>query len=162
MDAVDEILAQWRRERPDLDVRPMGLIGRLMRLSRHLAREMEQTFAAHGLNGASFDVLATLRRSGPPYALSPGRLMAMMMVTSGTVTNRLDQLEKAGLVARTPNPEDGRSFVVSLTDPGLAVIEEAATAHVATQARLVAGLSDDERAALDGLLERYLGTFEKH
>jgi DNA-binding MarR family transcriptional regulator len=161
VDRIDEILAQWHRERPDLDVRPMGLIGRLMRVARHLSREMEKTFAAHGLNRACFDVLATLRRSGPPYALSPGDLMAATMVTSGTVTNRVDQLEKAGLVVRTPSPEDGRSVLISLTDKGFAVADAAVTAHVETQARLTSMLSNDDWAALDAVLRRYLTALEK-
>jgi DNA-binding MarR family transcriptional regulator len=159
MDPVDDILAQWRRERPDLDVTPMGLIGRLNRLARQLSREMEATFRAHGLNGASFDVLATLRRSGPPYALSPGRLMATMMITSGTMTNRIDQLEKAGLVTRSANPDDARSFIVGLTEQGFTVIDAAVTDHAVTQARLVARLPEADRAALDRLLRRYLLTF---
>ena len=161
MDHVDRILAQWRRERPDLDVAPMGLIGRIKRLSQHLTREMEQTWATHGLNLASFDVLATLRRSGPPYRLSPGDLMATTMVTSGTMTNRIDQLEKAGLVERIPNPEDGRSFLIALSKKGFALIDEAATAHVATQERLVSCLSKKDRKALDALLKAYLADFEE-
>lgn len=160
MDHVDGILAQWNRERPDLDVTPMGLFGRLKRLSQHLGREMEKTFAEHGLNGASFDVLATLRRSGAPYSLSPGDLLATMMITSGTLTNRIDQLEKADLVERTHNPEDRRSFIISLTERGFATIEAAVTAHVATQARLSAVLSPDENAALNALLGKYLAGFE--
>lgn len=160
MDHVDHILAQWRRERPDLDVAPMGLIGRLMRLARLLSREMERNFAAHGLNAASFDVLATLRRAGPPHRLAPGDLLASMMVTSGTMTNRIDQLEKAGLVTRAANPEDGRSVLISLTDRGLAVIEAAVAAHVQVQARLVAPLSDADRQALDALLRTYLAAME--
>jgi DNA-binding MarR family transcriptional regulator len=160
MDRVDEILAQWQRERPDLDVAPMGLIGRIRRLSAHLSREMEKTFAAHGLNGATFDVLATLRRSGPPYGLSPGDLLAAMMITSGTLTNRIDQLEKAGLVKRSHNPEDGRSVIVSLTDKGFSAIDAAVTAHATTQARLVASLPAADKAALDALLRGYLAGFE--
>lgn len=160
MDRVDDILAQWNRERPDLDVAPMGLIGRIKRISHHLARDMERTFAAHGLNGASFDVLATLRRAGPPYRLSPGDLLATMMITSGTMTNRIDQLEKAGLVARTQNPDDGRSVIISLTDKGFAVVDAAVTAHVATQARLASLLSLEDFAALDALLSKYLVALE--
>jgi DNA-binding MarR family transcriptional regulator len=160
MDRIAEILSQWNRERPDLDVAPMGLIGRLMRVSRHLAREVERNLAAHGLNRPSFDVLATLRRSGPPYALSPGGLMDSMMVTSGTVTNRIDQLEKAGLVVRRPNPEDGRGFLVALTETGFTVVEQAVATHVATQTRLVAGLTERERSDLDGLLKRFLERLE--
>ena len=160
MDHVDRILEQWNRERPDLDVAPMGLLGRIARLRTHLAREVEQTLAAHGLNSATFDVLATLRRSGPPYALSPGDLLATTMVSSGTMTNRLDQLEKAGLVARTHNPEDRRSVIIALTEKGRAVVDEAVTAHVANQHRLVETLSSEERKQLDGLLRTFLGRFE--
>ncbi|MBR0663938.1 MarR family transcriptional regulator [Roseomonas hellenica] len=160
MDRVDVILAQWRRERPDLDTGPMGLIGRIRRVAAHLSRGMEKTFMAHGLNGASFDVLATLRRSGPPYALSPGDLLETMMITSGTMTNRIDQLEKAGLVARAHNPEDRRSVIISLTKKGFATIDAAVTAHVATQARLVAALSPEERAMLNAVLGKYMAGFE--
>ena len=160
MDHVDRILEQWNRERPDLDVAPMGLLGRIARLRTHLAREVEQTLATHGLNSATFDVLATLRRSGPPYALSPGDLLATTMVSSGTMTNRLDQLEKAGLVARTHNPEDRRSVIIALTEKGRAVVDEAVTAHVANQHRLVETLLPDEREQLDGLLRTFLGHFE--
>lgn len=160
MDQVDDILAQWNRERPDLDVAPMGLIGRLNRVSQHLGREMEKTFSAHGLNYGSFDVLATLRRAGPPYSLSPGDLLATMMITSGTMTNRIDQLEKAGMVERRLNPDDRRSFIVSLTDKGFATIDAAVTDHVATQTRIVEMLSTQERAALDALLSKFLVGFE--
>ncbi|WP_265517083.1 MarR family winged helix-turn-helix transcriptional regulator [Nitratireductor luteus] len=160
MDHVDGILKQWNRERPDLDVGPMGLIGRISRIYGYLMREMSETFAKHGLNRASFDVLATLRRSGPPYALSPGDLLAATMVTSGTMTNRIDQLEKAGLVARAHNPDDRRSMRISLTQKGREVIDAAVTDHVATQARLTAMLSEEERKALDGMLGRYLSRIE--
>lgn len=156
MDHVDEILAQWRKERPDLDVTPMGLVGRMMRAARHMSREMEQTFAGYGLNGATFDVLATLRRSGAPYALSPGDLMDAMMVTSGTVTNRIDQLEKAGLVKRRRKSEDKRGFEVGLTEKGLDLIERAVSAHVATQTLLVEGLPPEMRRRLDDILRHYI------
>ncbi|MBB3456772.1 DNA-binding MarR family transcriptional regulator [Rhizobium sp. BK313] len=160
MDRIDKILAQWNRERPDLNVGPMGLIGRIRNLAHHLGREMDRTFAQFGLNGATFDVLATLRRSGAPYALSPSDLMAAMMVASGTMTNRIDQLEKADLVTRSANPEDGRSFLVSLTEKGFALIDAAVAAHVETQARLVSGLSEEEKATLNALLGKYLAGFE--
>lgn len=160
MDHVDRVLAQWHRERPDLDVAPMGLLGRLKRLSIHLSREMEKTWAEHGLNGASFDVLATLRRSGPPFALSPGDLIASTMVTSGTMTNRIDQLEKAGLVERRQSDQDRRSFLISLTDEGFRVVDAAVTAHVATQTRLVSALAGTDQRELDGLLKALLGSFE--
>lgn len=160
MDHVDKILAQWHRERPDLETAPMGLIGRLKRLTLCVTREMEKTWAEFGLNAASFDVLATLRRSGPPFSLSPGDLIASTMVTSGTMTNRIDQLVKAGLVARQQSAEDGRSFQITLTDTGFAVIDEAVAAHVRTQEKLVSGLTAEEQRALDGLLKSFLGTVD--
>ncbi len=160
MDHVDKIVTQWNRERPDLDVEPMALIGRLRRLSLQLARGMDKTWAAHGLNAASFDVLATLRRSAPPHRLSPGALLDSTMVTSGTMTNRIDQLEKAGLVERIRNPEDGRGFLISLTDKGFAVIDAAVTEHVTTQAQLVSGLSREDREVLNALLRKFADGLE--
>ena len=161
LDHVDHILAQWRKERPDLDVGPMGLLGRLHRLSTHLGREVEAVLLKHGLSSSAFDVLATLRRAGPPYRLSPGDLLAMTMVSSGTMTNRIDQLEKVGLVERIHNPQDRRSVLISLTERGLAIVEDAVGAHVENQHRLVAHLSEEERAALNGLLKRFLRDFEQ-
>lgn len=161
MDHVDHILAQWRRERPDLDVGPMGLLGRLHRLSTHLGREVEAVLLKHGLSSSAFDVVATLRRAGSPYRLSPGDLLAMTMVSSGTMTNRIDQLEKAELVVRIHNPQDRRSVLISLTERGFAIVEEAVGAHVENQHRLVAHLSEEERAALNGLLKRFLQDFEE-
>ncbi len=160
MDRIDKILAQWRRERPDLDTTAMGLFGRLRNLALHLSREMEKTFGRFGLNSANFDMLATLRRSGEPYTLSPSDLMETMMVSSGTMTNRIDQLERAGLVARSQNPDDGRSFLISLTPKGFELIDAAVTAHVETQKRLISTLSEGERMALDRLLRNYLADFE--
>jgi DNA-binding MarR family transcriptional regulator len=160
MDHVERILAQWKRERPDLDTAPMGTLGRIARLRAHLSREIDAELGRHGLAGPSFDVLATLRRSGAPYRLSPGELLASSMVTSGTMTNRIDQLEKAGLVERIDNPEDRRGVWIQLTAKGLSVVDEAVTGHVANQHRLVAALSKEEREALDGLLEKFLGSFE--
>jgi DNA-binding MarR family transcriptional regulator len=155
-DDIDRIVAQWNRERPELDVSPMALIGRLGRLREKIAREQDKVFARFGLNSAGFDVLATLRRHGAPYALSPGALMDSMMITSGTVTNRIDQLEKAGFVSREVNPEDRRSMIVALTPQGLMLIDEAVTAHVENQHRLVAHLSAEEQAAFDDLARTFL------
>jgi len=160
LDRVDHILAQWRRERPDLDVGPMALLGRLNRLTTHLAREVETVLLKHGLSSSAFDVLATLRRSGSPYRLSPGDLLAMTMVSSGTMTNRIDQLEKAGFVKRIHNPDDRRSVLISLTEPGFSIVEEAVGAHVENQQRLVASLSEEERTTLNQLLKRFLRDFE--
>ncbi len=160
MDRVDDILGQWRQERPDLDTGPMGIIGRVLRLAKHLQRDMERTLERHGLTFASFDVLATLRRSGPPYRLSPGDLLATMIVSSGTMTNRIDQLEKAGLVQRQANPDDGRSVLIALTDAGFGVVERALADHVATQARLTALLTGEEQERVRALLSRWLSQLE--
>ncbi|WP_321391982.1 MarR family transcriptional regulator [Emcibacter sp.] len=160
MDHVDKIIEQWKRERPDLDVGPMELIGRVKRISQHLSRGMEKNYAAHGLTASGFDVLATLRRSGKPYALSPGDLMAATMVTSGTMTNRIDQLAKEGLVERIRSEEDKRSFLISLTEKGGALIDKVLQDHVITQQELVAGLSEKERVELNELLKVFLSGFE--
>jgi len=160
MDKVDKIIKQWNKERPELDVTSMALIGRFLRINQFLSLEMTKTFSEHGLNLANFDVLATLRRSSPPYALSPNDLMVSTMVTSGTMTNRIDQLSKAGLVKRVKNPNDGRSVVVSLTKAGFNVIDSALTAHVKTQDRLTSGLSQDEQKRLNTLLRKFLKKIE--
>ncbi|WP_138468736.1 MarR family winged helix-turn-helix transcriptional regulator [Poseidonocella sp. HB161398] len=160
MDQVDRILAQWRRERPDLETGPMGTLGRMKRLHDHLAGAMEAVYRAHGLNAASFDVLATLRRAGPPHALSPSELMHWTMVTSGTMTNRLDRLEAAGLIERRRNPEDGRGSVVALTRAGREKIDAAVTDHVAGQHRLTAALPPELRAGFDAALAAWLAAFE--
>jgi DNA-binding MarR family transcriptional regulator len=160
MSHIDSILEQWRRERPDLDVGPMGLTSRLKRIGRHLSREMEIVFAAHGLNLASFDVLATLRRSGAPYRMSPRDLMANTMVTSGTMTHRVDQLVRAGYVERIENPDDGRSVLIALTGRGLKVIDAAVTDHAANLARLTSVLNESDAKRLDRLLDRYLAALE--
>ena len=161
MDNVDKIIEQWNRERPELDVTSMGLVGRFKRITQHLTLEMAKTFTEFGLNPASFDVLATLRRSGPPYALSPNDLIASMMVTSGTMTNRIDQLVKTGLVERIKNPSDARSVSIALTKKGFALIDSTVTAHVATQDRLTAGLSESEQNKLNALLSKFLKSFEE-
>ena len=161
MDKVDRILEQWHRECPDLDVSSMSLIGRFKRISQHLSVAMSKTFADHGLNMASFDVLATLRRTGPPYALSPNDLMASTMVTSGTMTNRIDQLVKAGLVERVRNPEDRRSVAVTLSEKGFSVIDAALQDHVKTQNKLTSSLSEAEHKKLNTLLRKYLKSFEE-
>ncbi|MDQ0455537.1 MarR family winged helix-turn-helix transcriptional regulator [Rhizobium paknamense] len=159
-DSVDRLLAQWASERPDLDVAAMALIGRLNRLHSHMSREIEAVHLAHGLNHSTFDVLMTLRRAGPPYRLSPSELLATMMVTSGTMTNRIDQLEKLALVERAPHPEDGRSLLIALTDKGFDLADRAVTAHAANLDRLVAALSPQEQRAFDALLKTFLGAFE--
>ncbi len=159
-DHVDRILAQWRQERPDLDVEPMGIMGRLHRLATHLGREVEAVLLQHGLSSSAFDVLATLRRAGKPYRLSPGELLAMTMVSSGTMTNRIDQLEKAGFVERIANAEDRRSVLIALTDKGLSTVEDAVTAHVANQHRLLAAIGEKDKAEFNRLLKTFLAGIE--
>jgi DNA-binding MarR family transcriptional regulator len=153
-DHVDFVLAQWARSRPDLDVSPMAVIGRLARLYHLMGAELQRTFATHGLDRASFDVLATLRRSGAPYQLTPTALMRSAMVTSGAITQRLDRLEARGLVIRQPNGADRRGVLVTLTDEGLALIDRALPDHIATEERLLAALTPAERSALADTLRR--------
>ncbi|SFR33586.1 DNA-binding transcriptional regulator, MarR family [Yoonia tamlensis] len=153
---IDEIKAQWASQRPDLDTEPMMLIGRLIRVSAQMSQQMAATFAQHGLSAASFDVLATLLRSGPPHALSPNQLLETMMVTSGTMTNRIDQLVKEGHVVRIKNPDDARSVLIQLTPKGASVIDAAVTDHVQTQRRLVAPFGASEQEKLNEILQAYL------
>ncbi|WP_022928100.1 MarR family winged helix-turn-helix transcriptional regulator [Patulibacter americanus] len=159
-DHVAGVLDQWARERPDLDVSPMAVVGRVSRVSRRFAAETARTFAQHGLDHASFDVLATLRRAGPPYALSPTALTRSSMVTSGAISQRLDRLEARGLVVRRPRPTDGRGTDVALTDEGKALVDRALPDHLATEERLLAALSDEQRAELATLLSALLVSLE--
>lgn len=134
----------------------MAVIGRLKRLTRLIEADLRRTFAEHGLDPASFDVLATLRRSGPPYRLTPAELMRTSMVTSGAVTQRLDRLEARGLVARTPSESDGRVVHVALTADGRTLIDQALPDHVANEHRLLAGLTAPRRAGLADTLRDLL------
>ncbi|MGK5676454.1 MarR family winged helix-turn-helix transcriptional regulator [Micromonospora sp. URMC 106] len=147
-DHVDRVLEQWAAQRPDLDASPMGVFGRVSRLYRIAGAELHRTFSAHGLDSASFDVLATLRRSDPPHRLTPTQLMRSSMVTSGAVTQRLDRLEARNLVTRTRSDTDGRAVQVALTDEGLALIDRVLPDHVATEQRLLAALTGAQRDAL--------------
>jgi DNA-binding MarR family transcriptional regulator len=155
-DHVDRVLEQWAAERPDLDVSPMAVIGRLSRLTQLFGADLRRTFARHGLDPASFDVLATLRRAGPPHRLTPAELMRSAMVTSGAITQRLDRLASRGLVARTANEADGRSVHVALTGAGRELIDRALPDHVATEHRLLAALPPADRDALAAMLRRLL------
>ena len=137
MDHVDRILSQWKQVRPDLDVAPMETVGRINRLSSLLRHEMEKTWKLHGLNAASFDMLAALRRSDSTQGLSPSDHMIATMVTSDTMTHRIDQLANAGLVERVEKPQDGRGFLIRLTQTGFNMIEKAIEDHVETQHQLV-------------------------
>ena len=160
-DPVDKILAQWQKERPDLDVSPMGIIGRTTRLAQHLKRAIGETFAKFGLNPGEFDVLATLRRSGQPYQLSPTELFKSMMVSSGTMTHRIDRLEKAELVERIPDPSDRRGTLIQLTDKGFNLIEKTVEAHVENEHRILSVLEETELEDLNSLLRKLLVSLEE-
>lgn len=155
-DPVDRILEQWARERPDLDVWGMGVIGRISRLERTVRPQLNTCFAEHGLESWEFDVLATLRRSGAPHRLRVGDLVDSMMITSGSMTHRVDRLEERGLVRRVPDPDDGRVVLVELTPAGRDLIDEAVAAHVANESRILADLTPDERELAAEVLSRLL------
>lgn len=158
---VDKILEQWQRERPDLDVSPMEVMGCIPRLVKHLDRSIQETVSEFGINPGDFDVLATLRRSGPPYQLSPTDLFNTLMVSSGTMTHRVDRLEQADLVKRIPEPRDRRGMLIQLTDRGFNTIEKAVEAHVANGHRLLSVLDEAERKILAQLLHKLLISFEE-
>lgn len=144
-DAVDEVMAAWRRERPDVDTWPVGIVGRVQRLSRLLEAEIQSFFRRHGLDNSEADVLTTLRRSGAPYELTPGQLVKASMVTSGAITKRIDRMAAKGLVERVPDFADRRTVRVRLTDHGRRTIDDLFGLHVANETRLLQAL-DRERA----------------
>jgi DNA-binding MarR family transcriptional regulator len=153
-DGVDRIIEQWRRERPELDHSPIGVVGRISRLARELEQRLEPVYREHGLEPGWHDVLATLRRTGPPYELRPTDLTGTLMLTSSGTTKRLDRLERAGLVERAPDPQDRRGVLIRLTAKGRDVIDATTEAHLANERRLLAALSDAEREQLAGLLRK--------
>lgn len=151
-DHVDWVMAQWAAERPEVDVSPQGLVARLHRVGMRLTEELVAVYAEHGLGEGEFDVLATLRRSGPPYALTPGDLGAASMVSSGAITKRVDRCAARGWVSRRPSEEDGRSRVVALTESGRELIDRVFEAHMANEHRLVSVLNERQRDQLARLL----------
>ncbi len=153
-DHVDEVLEQWSVERPDLDASPMGVIGRIARLGRSHDRSIGAVLASHGLQFDEFDVLATLRRNGPPFRLTPTQLRSSMMVTSATMTNRLDKLERRSLIVREADPDDRRGVLIFLTAAGRALVDRAVADHVDNEHRLLAGLSATECNSLANLLRK--------
>ncbi|MDP9861348.1 MULTISPECIES: MarR family winged helix-turn-helix transcriptional regulator [Streptosporangium] len=159
-DPVDRIVMQWQRERPDLEPSPMGIFGRIYRIARLMGDRIEEVYAAYGIGRGEFDVLATLRRAGEPYTLSPKAMTATLMLTSGGMTGRLDRLERAGLIVRTPDLEDRRALRVSLTVQGLQVIDEAVAAGLAPQHQALAVLSEEDRERLGDLLRALMGVLE--
>jgi DNA-binding MarR family transcriptional regulator len=159
-DEVDRIVADWRRERPDVDVSPLEVLSRVSRLARHLDRERRQAFAAHDLEQWSFDVLAALRRAGAPYELAPGTLLRRNLVSSGAMTNRLDRLETAGLLRRRPDPDDRRGVLVRLTPVGKRRVDACLSDLVSRERVFLARLSAAEQTALADLLRKMLVGFD--
>ena len=159
-DHMDRILAQWRRERPDLDVGPIGVFGRLFR-SAHLADEaLSDGIAPFGLQPGWFDLLAALRRSGKPYELNPTTLMETTMLSSGGMTKRLDRLDEAGLIERRPDPSDRRGTLIRLTRRGKTILDKAVEAHARNEDALLRSLTAADRRALDDLLRKLLAGLE--
>lgn len=160
-DEVDRLVLAWQRERPDLDVAPMQVLSRVTRLARYLDRHRRAAFAEHALESWEFDVLAALRRAGEPYQLSPGRLLRETLVTSGTMTNRVDRLAARGLVSRQDNPADRRAVLVTLTPAGKRAVDAAMSALLASEHDILAGLSGAERDTLAGLLRTLVMPYDE-
>ncbi|MFB2555401.1 MarR family winged helix-turn-helix transcriptional regulator [Herbiconiux liangxiaofengii] len=160
VDRVSSIQEEWRRERPDLDVSPQGVIGRLHRLAARLTAELVPVYERFGLGEGEFDVLATLRRAGEPFERAPGELAQHTMVTTGAMSKRLDRLEAAGLVVRRSAGGDGRRRVVALTADGRRLIDEAFAAHMENEARLVATLGERDRRDLERILSGWLAELD--
>lgn len=159
-DDVDRLIEAWQRERPDLDYASLAVLSRVSRLARHLDRARRATFAAHDLEAFEFDVLTALRRAGQPHELSPGELVAQTLVSSGTMTNRIDRLERRGLVQRQPDPADGRGVRVRLTATGRSRVDGAFAELLEREAALLAGLSDRQRGTVAGVLRTVLVRFD--
>ncbi len=159
-DEVDRLVEAWHRERPDLDVAPLGVLSRVSRLARHLDRARRQAFSEHALETWEFDVLAALRRAGAPYELSPGVLLTSTLVTSGTMTNRIDRLEAQGLVDRRPDPDDRRGVFVRLTDDGRQRVDAALADLLEQERAILSDLTAAERDQLAALLRVLVSPFD--
>ncbi|MBV7300293.1 MarR family winged helix-turn-helix transcriptional regulator [Enterovibrio paralichthyis] len=157
-DHVDSILAQWKERRPDLDCSPMGVIGRLGRATQLITPRLEKAFKAYDLSNIEFDILASLRRAG--VAVTPTDLYQTLMLSSGAMSTRLDGLVKRGLVERHASETDRRSCLVTLTEKGIAVIDEAVEAHVENERQILKALNEDEQAQLAALLRKWLAANE--
>ncbi|MFC7305488.1 MarR family winged helix-turn-helix transcriptional regulator [Streptomyces monticola] len=156
-DAVDAIIGQWHSVRPELDVRVMEVFGRVHRIAQAVSGHMEKTYARFGISRGEFDVLATLRRAGEPYTLSPRQLSATLMLTTGGMTGRLDKLERAGLLRRSPDPHDRRGLQVTLTGTGLELVDKAVVAGLDVRQELMSVLDDEQVEQLSALLRTLLG-----
>ncbi|GEL47241.1 MarR family transcriptional regulator [Cellulomonas hominis] len=159
-DGVDRILGQWATQRPDLDTEAMGIFGRIFRLARAGGDATAAAYARSDLTRGDFDVLATLRRSGADRPLSPSALSATLMLTSGGMTQRIDRLERAGLVRRSPDPADRRALRVSLTERGAQVVDRAVEDGLAAEQRLLAGIPPERRREVDAMLRELLAAVD--
>ena len=159
-DEVDDLVAAWHSERPDLDVEPLQVLSRVSRLARHLDRARRAAFTGHGLETWEFDVLSALRRQGAPYQLTPGALLRATLVTSGTMTNRVDRLAEAGLVRREPDPQDRRGVLVTLTPAGVDRVDAALANLLGSEHALLSGLSEADRRMLADLLRVLLAPLD--
>lgn len=157
-DAVDAIIEQWAVERPELETSAMAVFGRIYRIARAMGDRQEKTYAQFGITRGEFDVLATLRRSGAPFTLSPRELSATLMLTTGGMTGRLDKLERAGLLARSPDPNDRRGLQVTLTEHGREVVDESVVAGLEVQRTAIEGLTGEQVMALEDLLRLLLAS----
>lgn len=159
-DEVDRLIEAWRRERPELDVTPMEVLSRVTRLARHLDLARRQAFAVQELESWEFDVLSALRRSGEPYQLSPGRLLRETLVTSGTMTNRVDRMAARGLVARLPDPSDRRGVLVRLTTSGRLAVDAALDQLLMRERDLLSGLPRSDQRRLADMLRVLVAPFD--
>ena len=160
-DSVDEVLTEWSEQRPDLDFSPVGVITRMARVRERLEAGLAEVFDRFGLSAADFEVIVTLRRAGEPYRLPQAQLMRRLRLTSGTVSVRLERLERAGVTHRSPDPDSGRASMVALTDHGLRLFDQIAPVHLANEQRLLSALSPQQQLVLSDLLRRLLTSFEQ-
>jgi len=160
MDAIDRVVEQWAKEKPELETEPMAMMGRIMRIAKYMETQVAELHKKYDMKLGEFDVLATLRRSGKPYRLTPSELIGSMMLTSGAMTNRLDKLEAKWLISREHSKEDRRSVSVQLTKDGLILIDQMMTEHVETQKKLVKSLSASQKKNTNQLLKTWLSAYE--
>ncbi|WP_299686331.1 MarR family transcriptional regulator [uncultured Vibrio sp.] len=160
MDAIDRVVEQWAKEKPELETEPMAMMGRIMRIAKYMETQVAELHKKYDMKLGEFDVLATLRRSGKPYRLTPSELIGSMMLTSGAMTNRLDKLEAKGLIKREHSKEDRRSVSVQLTKEGLVLIDQMMTEHVEMQKKLVKSLSVSQKKNTNQLLKTWLSAYE--
>lgn len=160
-DRIERLVGQWAAQRPDLDLDTMDLVTRLTRVAQLINQRIDELAAEYGVHRGEGDVLFTLRRSGPPYRLSPTRLAESLLVTSGTMTNRLDRLEQRGMITRIPNPNDRRSLDVELTEQGRKLVDEAVTRHVANEREMLAVLTKRDRTELNRITRKLIDHLER-